>query len=109
MSTPTRPAPPGLEIPCPPCSVCSEETNASPDRTFDCEHCECSWSTDNPEQPGEWWEPEAPQCRSTRKPYIHLTQLNPEIRDQVVRCLLHEGHGGKWHYAADIGWTGASA
>ncbi|MER7014533.1 hypothetical protein ABT324_24175 [Saccharopolyspora sp. NPDC000359] len=96
--TATRTAPPGLALDTPPCSMCGESTDATPDRTFDCRTCGCSWSIDDPEQHGEWFEPDAPQCPDTIQP-----------RGEIVRCLLHAGHGGKWHYADGYSWTGASA
>lgn len=89
-----RPAPPPLELRCPDCSICGQETNPSPDRTFDCETCKVSWSyTGNGPDigDGEWNDPDAPRCASTT-----TSTWWPE--GSSARCLLsaddHNAHFG---------------
>jgi hypothetical protein len=89
-----RPAPPPLEARCPDCSICGNETHYS-DEQFVCEHCECGWPADNRaySDEGEWNDPDAEQCTERVQPWLDNNWVtDPELKRQVVRCLLNADH-----------------
>lgn len=90
--TTTRPAPPGLTIDTPPCSLCDQSTDATPDGTLDCTNCQCSWDAFDPEKPGEWFEPDNPACGATAQPYANNPYASAEVRALVYTCALDTGH-----------------
>lgn len=93
-----RPAPPPLDLRPPDCSVCGLETDASPDGTYECEHCGISWSAEFPGLPGEWDEPEADRCPATAQPFTDKTNLPDGIRWRTYQCVLASEHDGEWHH-----------
>lgn len=102
--TGTRHAPPELEFPYPPCSICGEDTNNEGDGFF-CEACGVSWSNDG--RNGSWDEPETKACTSTHKPFDRddLASENEKIRHFVKHCIFDLDHDGD-HDAGDYTtWT----
>lgn len=93
---PSRPAPPPLEHPVPPCSLCGEETVY--DDGFYCLDCEASWDSDLSHLDGysSWDDPAAEQCPATVRPWAGSTRY-PALADTVWRCLLSTGHAGDRH------------
>jgi hypothetical protein len=94
----SRPLPPPLEVRCPDCPICGTETDASPDNTFDCQDCGCSWPRDQSngghptDDPGEWNDPDADRCPAT-------TTSTWWAEGVYAHCLLTAGHG-RMHYGA---------
>ena len=84
----SRPVPPSLEFPTPPCSICGEDTEY--DDGFHCPYCEAYWSKDGAPE-GEWYAPKAEQCRSVLRPWEDRPEY-PTIQDTEYRCFLEEGH-----------------
>lgn len=98
----TRPAPPPLVPRCPDCSICGAETYFE-DGGFRCDDC-CAWwdETGLDQEPGEWDEPERPQCPVTVQPYRYNDYItDPAIRSRVYRCVLSEGHADE-HAHPDV-------
>lgn len=91
-----RPAPPGLVITGPDCSVCWRETHVE-DGEYTCEHCGCSWGINNPEEPGEWHETDASVCGATARPYADNPYCTPEARARVYTCALDADHSDDEH------------
>lgn len=90
----TRPAPPPLQPRYPDCSLCHEETRYEDDG-YACERCDAWW----PErvtgaEPGDWHDPDAPQCVETVKPYLDNTWIKDDDprKEREFRCLLDAGH-----------------
>lgn len=107
MSAPQRPAPPELEASPPDCSICGQETEAGPDGDFTCERCQCFWP--GFWEPGEWMDPDMPQCPSTAQPFADFTaERHDWLRAMVFRCVLDTGHEGR-HESPDytFGWFDA--
>jgi hypothetical protein len=86
-----RPAPPGLIITGPDCSVCWRETHVEDD-TYVCQHCGFFWDINNPEDPGELIDPETPACGATAKPYADNPYCSDEARARVYTCVLDANH-----------------
>lgn len=111
MTTPTaiRTAPPPLTPRCPDCSICGKETYYE-DGGFRCDDCAAWWDEDGlDEKPGEWDEPEKPQCPATVQPHLENGYItDPEIKTRVYRCVLDAGHDGDHAdpdlYAFAKGW-----
>lgn len=93
IHTGTRPAPPELEFPCPPCSLCGEDTYHNGD-CFRCDDCGAHWGGNGP---GGWDEPGLPVCTSTNKPFDYpgLSAEHESIRHHVDHCIRVEGHDGE--------------
>lgn len=94
-----RPAPPPLVSVCPACSICGKETT-SEDDTFVCQYCECSWPQDGiDEQPGEWHNPDAPQCPETVQSYQDNTWIKPgdPRKHTAFRCVRDADHTRSKH------------
>lgn len=93
IHTGTRPAPPELEAPYPPCSMCGKGTDW--DDGFYCTPCGASWSDVGRE--GSWDEPELSACTSTHKPFDRpdLGAEHEGIRHHVEHCQREDGHDGK--------------
>lgn len=90
--TGTRPAPPELEFPYPPCSLCGGGTEY--DEGFFCRSCGAQW--DSSGRNGGWDEPDLKACGATRKPFDR-PDLAPEhegIRHHMDYCIREEGHEG---------------
>lgn len=93
IHTGTRPAPPELEFPYPPCSLCGEDTYHDGDG-FRCDPCGASWG-DRGE--GWWDEPDLPACPASYKPFDRpdLEEKYEGIRHHAFRCILPVAHVGK--------------
>lgn len=95
MSTDTaaRPAPPALEYPFPPCSVCGESTNHDGDDLY-CDSCGIYWPDEG--GPGVWTSDgdgvPGIQCTSTIAPYLYSPTAPEGIRDFRFRCALDHNH-----------------
>lgn len=92
IHTGTRPPPPELEFPYPPCSLCGGATDY--DDGFRCRPCGVSWSNDG--RDGSWDEPELKVCASTNKPFDRpdLGAEHESIRHHVDHCIREEDHDG---------------
>lgn len=87
----TRPLPPPLDFPYPPCSICGEECQLE-DNSFRCAPCGASWPTDGAPE-GDWDEPKAQPCMSTYRPWAAQRYADmPILHQQVYRCALEAGH-----------------
>lgn len=86
MADKTRPAPPELVMPMPPCPLCGIGTEH--DEDFFCPHCRASWP--NAGHEGNWMDT-GDQCPSTR---------------DDDRCVLTEGHGREHRDSHGDGWPG---
>ncbi|PXY20351.1 hypothetical protein [Prauserella endophytica] len=106
--TKERPAPPAIEARAPDCPICWRETSFVDD-CFECEDCGCYWPKGF-DEPGEWTEPDEPQCTSTHQPFKDNPYVrDQETREQVLRCVLDDGHAGEHRHPDHIGeWTDAS-
>lgn len=104
---PSRPAPPPLEHPLPPCPLCGEDTDY--DDGFYCAPCGASWDSDRSHLDGysSWDDPDAEQCPATVRPWADSIRY-PTLAGVVWRCLLTVGHDGGRHASGegDI-WTDA--
>jgi len=94
IHTGTRPEPPELEFPYPPCSMCGEGTYHDGDG-FCCDPCGAYWSGNGP---GGWSDPDIKACPSTCKPFDRpgLAAEHESIRHHVNHCMRAGGHKG-WH------------
>lgn len=102
----TRTAPPPLTPLCPDCSICGTETRYE-DGGWRCDDC-CAWWDESglDTKPGEWDNPDTPQCEETIQPHLNNHYItDPEIKTRVYRCLLDAGHDGN-HGDADM-WAWA--
>lgn len=100
----TRPSPPDLEFPYPPCSVCGKDTYHDGD-SLRCDPCGISWRDSG--QSGEWDEMDAIRCPSSFKPHDH-PRLSPEhesVRHFLNHCIREEGHEGKHRSNEWTEWT----
>ena len=93
IHTGTRAAPPELEFPYPPCSLCGEDTDY--DDGFYCSPCGASWSTEG--RDGDLVDPDLKVCPSTHKPFDRpdLGAEYESIRHHVNHCIREDGHDGK--------------
>lgn len=90
----TRPPPPELEFPYPPCSLCGEDTDCE-DESFVCRPCGAYW--DRSGQRGSWDEPKLRACGATRKPFDR-DDLDPKyesIRHHKDYCIREKDHDDK--------------
>lgn len=108
----SRPLPPPLEFPYPPCSICGEDVQLE-DNSFFCAPCGASWPTEGAPE-GEWDDyPAAEQCPSEYRPWADEKYANiPILREKVYRCALDVGHieadrgaGKHMHPEWQDGWT----
>lgn len=112
----SRPLPPPLDFPYPPCSICGEECHLTDD-TFTCPACGASWPTVGAPE-GEWTDnPDAAQCPSTYRPWADAKYAGiPILHFQTYRCALDYGHadadrgaGRHVHPEWQDGWTDKEA
>lgn len=106
---PSRPAPPPLEHPLPPCPLCGEDTDY--DDGFYCVDCGASWDSDLSHLEGYsyWDEPSAGQCPATVRPYAGSINY-PDLDGLVWRCLLTICHESDRHRNGEgDDWTDAYA
>lgn len=103
-----RPAPPELEFPYPPCSMCGEDTYHDGDG-FRCDPCGAYWGSQTGS--GSWMEPDLKACGATRKPFDH-GDLSPEhenIRHHKDYCIREVDHDGPHRADAYSEWTEATS
>lgn len=95
-ATTTRPAPPPLEHPLPPCSICGETTEY--DGGFYCTPCGTSWDSELSHLDGHssWGDPVLPQCPATIRPWLGHPRY-PLLSETTYRCLRSEDHKGLHH------------
>ncbi|WP_116051902.1 hypothetical protein [Amycolatopsis palatopharyngis] len=93
-----RSAPPAIELCCPDCPICREETSYE-DSAFECQPCNAYWPNGVGE-PGEWLEPDAEQCEAEIQPLLGNPYADKELQATVERCILDDGHDGD-HRAAN--------
>lgn len=90
----SRPLPPPIKPRNPACPLCTEETHWQDDG-YACEAC-CAWWPERVtgEEPGEWLDPDAPQCDEIVQPYLDNTWIKDDDprKHSSYRCLLNEGH-----------------
>lgn len=103
----TRPAPPGLEFPFPPCSVCGKTTDHDGDG-FYCSDCGISWGEMGE---GRWDDPEEKACLSAFKPFDrdNLAPEHEKIRHHIVWCFQSLDHAGKHRSDEFTTWTDEQA
>lgn len=86
----SRPLPPPLEFPYPPCSICGEECQL--EGSWYCPACGADWPTEGAHlYDGTWDEPKAEQCTSVIRPWDDSERF-PDLKDIEYRCILDEGH-----------------
>ena len=90
----TRPSPPELEFPYPPCPLCGEDTYHDGD-SFRCDPCGAHWADNGAS--GAWMEPHLKVCGATRKPFDHpdLEPKHESIRHHQDYCIREKDHDGK--------------
>ena len=106
VHTGTRPQPPELEFPYPPCSLCGEDTYHDGD-SFRCDPCGAWWGGTGP---GSWMEPDLKACGATRKPFDRddLAPEHESIRHHKDYCIREADHDGPHRANAWSEW-GADA
>lgn len=106
VHTGTRPDPPELEFPYPPCSLCGKDTYHDGD-SFVCDPCGAYWSSNTGR--GSWMEPDLKVCASTHTPFDRpdLGAEHESIRHHVAHCMREDGHDGKHRSDEFTEWDGA--
>lgn len=102
--TPERALPPPLEARAPDCSMCGVEV-AFEDDSWYCETCNCWWSHDKWDDPGQWLDDTIEQCPAYGRPFEDSNYEN--IQNQEYRCYLDADHTGVHRSADGTEWTKA--
>lgn len=105
----SRPLPPPLEFPPPPCTICGDDCDY--DDGWFCVPCGISWDEPAHHNNGAWDEPDKPQCTSRWSPYQGLMyDAYPALKATTYRCRRTDGHDGN-HVAPDSlqPWTDKEA